>query len=147
MIPLVPGVTLESSVRSWRDDVPSRHHFIMEGEVARTGGQYTDHCGISNLQEIDKIPVKYVKCHNERYLSCLIWKWEFFWFWWQLYIVSSRDRPWRHNKTLLIAHVTSVFSHTFKKESQDWCTKDAFCSVYPSTRWLMSQSFSRWDQV
>ena len=57
-----------------------------------------------------------------------------------LYFVSPRERPWRQrvvqNNTLVIARVTSVFSHTFKKESRDWHTNDAFCNVYHSTRWV-----------
>ena len=68
-----------------------------------------------------------------------------------LYFVSPRARPWRQrvvqNNTLVIARVTSVFSHTFKKESRDWRTNDAFGSVYPSTRWVTSWSFTRWDKV
>ena len=68
-----------------------------------------------------------------------------------VYFVSPRERPRRQrvvqNKKLVIARITSVFSPAFKKESWDWCTKDAFCSVYFSTCWVTSQSFSRWDKV
>ena len=28
-----------------------------------------------------------------------------------------------------------------------WCINDAFCHIYPSTRWVRSRSFSRWDNV
>ena len=60
-----------------------------------------------------------------------------------LYFVSPRERPWRQlvvqNNTLVIAGVTSVFSHAFKKESWDWRTDYAFDSVYPTTRWVTSR--------
>ena len=70
------------------------------------------------------------------------------WFWWWcsnsccdiflfllsktggIYFVSPREWPWRQrmvqNNTLVIARVTSVFSHAFKNESRDWRTNEAF---------------------
>ena len=68
-----------------------------------------------------------------------------------LYFFSPREWPWRQHvfqrKMHIIARVTCVFCHTFKKESKDWRIKDASCSVYHFVRLVTSHSFFGWDKV